>query len=75
MLLLVLYLWLLYMNGTFSSILGILMMIPISYQIQHLELKQIRLPSNTNLFFVKIIFIHSYKIIGEYYTVIPLNFL
>ena len=50
-------------------------MIPISYQIQHLELKQIRLPSNTNLFFVKIIFIHSYKIIGEYYTVIPLNFL
>ena len=59
------YLWLLYMNETFSSILGILMKIPISYQIQHLKLKQVRLPSNTGLFFMKIIFIHSHKTIGE----------
>ena len=73
MLLLALYFWLLDMNETFSSILGILMMIPISYQIQHLKLKLVRLLSNTCLFFMKIIFIHSHKTIGEYYTVISLK--
>ena len=69
---LALYLWLLYMNETFSSILGILMKIPISYQIQHLKLKQVRLPSNTDLLFMKIICI-PHKTIGEYYTVISLK--
>ena len=36
----------------------------------NLNLKQVRLPSNTSLFFVKIVFLHSYKTIGEYYTAI-----
>ena len=39
----------------------------------NLELKQVHLPSNTYLFFMKIIFLHSYKTIGEYYTVISLK--
>ena len=33
-----------------------------------LNLKHVRLPSNTHLFFMKIIFVHSYKTIGEYYN-------
>ena len=34
------------------------------------KLKQVHLPTNTYLFFVKIVFLHSYKTIGEYYIVI-----
>ena len=53
MLLLALYLWLLYMNGAFfiniRDING-----DTKFNI-NLELKQVCLPSNTNLFFMKII--------------------
>ena len=33
----------------------------------NLELKQVRLPTNTYYFFIKIVFLHSYKTLEEYY--------
>ena len=36
----------------------------------NMKLKQVRLPTNTDTFFMKIIFIYSYKTIEEYYIVI-----
>ena len=36
----------------------------------NMKLKQVRLPTNTYFFFMKIVFLYSYKTIGEYYTTI-----
>ena len=36
----------------------------------NLELKQVRLPTNIYYFFIKIVFLHSYRTIEEYYIAI-----